>query len=436
MNQLTLSETIQRVEQMIDSGNGDTGRLYHILESLRHNKALYHSDQVYLENKLNAEFTLKNEQRYIPTDLLEQIKFMIDSGNGDPGRLQHIHDMIFQNKTLYHSDQKYLDSKLEELKGNNFSKQNTVKLKQDIPKYNVQFEHVSENKSESDTEQIKAPERPVALSDKLRGTMPKDWIPPNDSSALTGIYEKIKTEEQKIDEQKRIYDEINIQRSKLSQLILNRQEYEKQVKLEQTRLELQINEEREKIAKQIHFSEEISNQKKELDKVKSERDKIIHKISEEKIKTAKELETQKKQLVQAQLEQEEIEKQVQKEQALLAEMTRDQKERLLKQAQIAHEIKQKQQDLEKARLEYDEIVSQVNQEKEEIGKKMLEEKDKLNSEKLLAKQLKQEEKLYEQLKTKREKLEVQIKNKNQKLKEKQEKLKKQIAEKDKKLKSI
>ena len=475
MNQLPLSETIQRVEQMIDSGDGDPGRLYHILESLRNNKTLYHSDQVYLEHKLNAEFSLKEEKRYIPDDLLEKIKFIIDSGNGDPGRLQHIYDMISQNRTLYHSDQKYLELKLEDLQNNHYVTQNNFELKKEIPQPYVQkVKSITEEKITPVITEEKIPETPAGLSDKLRGSMPKDWVPPNDSSTLTGIYEKIKTEEQRLDDQKRIYDEINIQRSKLSQLILNRQEYEKQVKLEQSRLESQIKEEREKIAKQTHFSEELLNQKKELDKVKSERDKIILKISEEKTKIAKELEAQKKQLVQAQLEQEAIEKQVQKEQTLLAEMTRDQKNRLLKQAQIAHEIKQKQEDLEKARSVYDEIVSQVNQEKEklsdaqklkdsikvqendllsskkerekllaviskekeEITRKMLEEKEKLNSERLLAKQLKKEEKLYEKLKAKREKIDEQIKNKNKKLKEKQQVLKKQIAEKDKKLKSL
>ena len=474
MNQLTLSDTIQRVEQMIDSGNGDPGRLYHILESLRNNKTLYHSDQVYLEHKLNAEFSLKEEKRYIPDDLLEKIKFIIDSGNGDPGRLQHIYDMISQNKTLYHSDQKYLELKLEDLQNNHYVTQNNFELKEIPQPYVQKVETIPEEKITPVITEEKIPEPPTGLSDKLRGSMPKDWVPPNDSSTLTGIYEKIKTEEQKLDDQKRIYDEISIQRSKLSQLILNRQEYEKQVKLEQSRLESQIKEEREKIAKQTHFSEELLNQKKELDKVKSERDKIIIKISEEKTKIAKELETQKKQLVQAQLEQEAIEKQVQKEQTLLAEMTRDQKSRLLKQAEIAHEIKQKQEDLEKARSVYDEIVSQVNQEKEklsdaqklkdsikaqerdlqsskeerekllaviskekeEITRKMLEEKEKLNSERLLAKQLKKEEKLYEKLKAKREKLDEQIKTKNKKLKEKQQILKKQIAEKDKKLKSL
>ena len=51
-------------------------------------------------------------------------------------------------------------------------------------------------------------------------------------------------------------------------------------------------------------------------------------------------------------------------------------------------------------------------------------------------QLKKEEKLYESLRKRREKIELQIKVKNQKLKQKQQMLKKQIDDKNRKLKSL
>lgn len=468
MTPLTLSQTIEKVEQMIDTAKGDPGRLYHILESLKNNKTLYHSDQVYLESKLNSEFSIHDEPNSLPKDLLDKISFMIDSGLGDAGRLQHIHDMILNNKTLYHSDQKYLESKLEAFTGKvSYKSTQTLDSKttsSTIPTYEKEANYTKNEINDVTTK----------LSDKLRGSMPKDWIPPSNTSDLIGIYEKIKTEEQRLNEQKHIHDEINLQRSKLSQLILNRQEYEKQVKLEQSKLEIQIKEEREKISNQTHLSEEIHNQRKELEMIKLERDKVLRKISDEKTRISKELEKQKHQLVQAQLEQDEIEKQIQREKSILAKMTLEQKDRLLRQAQFAHEIKQKQFDLEKSKQEYEEIVSQVNQEKEKlieaekleksiksqeqdlinakeerlklitliskekeaISKKTLEEKQKLMSQSLFADQLKKEEKIYEKLKQKREKLEEKIKIKNKKIKEKQELVKKQISEKDKKLKSL
>ena len=49
LQQLSLSETIAKVDALINEGHGDTGRLYHILEFLKNNRLLYHSDKIYLE---------------------------------------------------------------------------------------------------------------------------------------------------------------------------------------------------------------------------------------------------------------------------------------------------------------------------------------------------------------------------------------------------
>ena len=42
-------------------------------------------------------------------DLLKEIEHFINSGIGDPGRLQHIKESLLKEKTLYISDQNYLD---------------------------------------------------------------------------------------------------------------------------------------------------------------------------------------------------------------------------------------------------------------------------------------------------------------------------------------
>ena len=113
LKQLTLSETIEKVESLIDNGNGDAGRLYHILEFLKTNRTLYHSDQVYLENKLQTPFSVEDENVGEEQNiLLPKIQHLIDSGIGDPGRLQHIYDMLANGKHLYQSDELYLKLKL------------------------------------------------------------------------------------------------------------------------------------------------------------------------------------------------------------------------------------------------------------------------------------------------------------------------------------
>ena len=61
MQELTLPQTITQIQELIDNGQGDAGRLNHILESLQKNKKLYNSDENYLTEKLQAKFT-----RYAP----------------------------------------------------------------------------------------------------------------------------------------------------------------------------------------------------------------------------------------------------------------------------------------------------------------------------------------------------------------------------------
>jgi hypothetical protein len=111
LEHLSLNQTISKVDALINSGNGDAGRLYHILEFLKSNRPLYHSDRVYLENKLQSSFSTENEPK-TENELLPKIQVLIDSGNGDPGRLQFIYDTLANNRTLYRSDSLYLESKL------------------------------------------------------------------------------------------------------------------------------------------------------------------------------------------------------------------------------------------------------------------------------------------------------------------------------------
>lgn len=46
-------DLLEKIQQLIDSGIGDNGRLRYILETLQNGKKLYHSDQSYLDDLLN-----------------------------------------------------------------------------------------------------------------------------------------------------------------------------------------------------------------------------------------------------------------------------------------------------------------------------------------------------------------------------------------------
>lgn len=143
---LTLNQTISKIDTLIDSGNADSGRLYHILEFLKNHKPLYHLDKIYLENKLKSSFSVEEEELVEGSELLPKIKGLIDSGNGDPGRLQFIYDTLANNKSLYHSDVVYLESKLTPSNKDNFVETIPQKLtsdtispkpQKDVPKFNI-----------------------------------------------------------------------------------------------------------------------------------------------------------------------------------------------------------------------------------------------------------------------------------------------------------
>ena len=59
LEQVTLTQTITKVEGLIDTGKGDSGRFNHILEFLKNNRPIYQSDQIYLENILNSTFSVE-----------------------------------------------------------------------------------------------------------------------------------------------------------------------------------------------------------------------------------------------------------------------------------------------------------------------------------------------------------------------------------------
>jgi ribosome assembly protein YihI (activator of Der GTPase) len=111
MASLTLAETRAFVEKLLVTGNGDPGRLTYILNLLKQNRPLYNSDQKYLDAKFAQELGMQ-EKLKVEDDILTKIQKLVSSGNGDTGRLQFILEFLKQGKTLYRSDQQYLESKL------------------------------------------------------------------------------------------------------------------------------------------------------------------------------------------------------------------------------------------------------------------------------------------------------------------------------------
>ena len=445
MQELTMSQTIQKIEQLIEKCQGDVGRLRFIVESIKNKKQLYHSDQKYLESKLQSNISLENEiQNKSPQTILDKIQQLINSGIGDSGRLQHIYDTVSNGKTLYRSDQIYLENKLD---------QNVISKTTDLDRDEKQYFDNIELKTEA-----------------TRGSMPKEWGLQK-SSEKNDVAIKILKEEAEIDNQIKLSNELEIQKSKLTQLILKRKEFEQKINHEKSILESQIRKERTNIEVQTRLSDQITAQKEELKKVKTTRNSVLKTIEKEKSRITKDLVLQKKLLAQAQLEQEKLKKELEDEQTRLTNMVEEQKSRLVEQAQMAQQIKLMQTELDDAKKQYDDITAEVTQEKirldkveklkksieskekdlnkvqeqrlgllniiakekEKISKQTQKEKEKLKKQSELQRHLKKEEIALLKLKTQRKKLEEKLKQKRNKLRERQNKVKKDISKKSSEL---
>ena len=155
MTKLTIQETIERIDQLIDAGEGDAGRLDNIRESLRNNKVLFNSDTRYLEKLLDSSIVFKYDETP-QSPLLPHVKKLIDSGFGDYGRLQSIYDALLKGKSLYQSDYNYIQRKLDEssIKSGDIDNDEKTTLAQ------------IDDKSESSQDTI-----------KTSGAMPKGWKP-------------------------------------------------------------------------------------------------------------------------------------------------------------------------------------------------------------------------------------------------------------------
>ena len=48
MEQISVTSTLERIQELIDKNSGDTGRLNHIIDFINNEKPLYKTDRIYL----------------------------------------------------------------------------------------------------------------------------------------------------------------------------------------------------------------------------------------------------------------------------------------------------------------------------------------------------------------------------------------------------
>lgn len=392
--ELSNYEKMAVVEDLIKSGNGDTGRLTFILECLKNQKPLFKSDKMYLENKISNYAIVTKPTQRIESNLLSSITKLLELHIGEPGRLHHIYDAINNGKHLFNSDRQYLEEKLKTLHtmkehdrietvtdlidSNNVERVGKLSVgvdNQQIKNLTQMLLHANDKIQRLEEVIFKKQEQmkttpPLQPEIKLRGTMPKNWIPTTQISEqpeLSGLYENIKSESEKLDSQKQLQETLKIQQSKLTQIILNRQEYEKQVEIEQKRIEEQIQQENERIEEQTRLIDEITQSKKELEDAKKDRERISSALKKEKEIIEEQIQNQKQELEKIRNEFKNVEKNSEQQKSLLTDQIRKEKEKLSQHDAIM-----------KAILDQNEFLEQIKKERENLAKQIQLEREKLN----------------------------------------------------------
>jgi len=292
--QISTPDAILRIRRLIDNRQGDPGRLQYISEALQKGKKLFHSDQIYLDKKISARVIPIQIKKPTETDKkIKNVKKILALNLGDAGRLQHILKMLERKRTLYHSDNLYLDSKTKQLQefmeGKRFRQSFRPKIPQ-RPISEIIEQPVFQPKPEVKFEEIEQAILPEEETEKIAPAEPKQS--PGFAEQIeegTKVDLEIQQEREKIAQLKQKQQENKLKRDELSQLIAYRQEYEQKLNSEKERLQREISIEQEKVKEKDRQVEELIKNQAKLIQSKAEREVLIEKIKTDKEKSEIEL---------------------------------------------------------------------------------------------------------------------------------------------------
>lgn len=286
---------------------GDKGRLRYIMETLQKGKRLFNSDQIYLNKKISAKVI--PEPRIKPSATEEKLKIvkkLISLNFGDQERLRYIFQRLEKNKILYHSDEKYLASKSEQI--TNLRQRKKIKQQMDSRVKSISKTKINDKIiPESISKKIVKEQPDESYSDKTF-ELPKE---DKDSGSLDSndkpefFYRKdeipnynleIENERHNISKLKLEDDQLKIQRHELSQLIVYRQEYEIKINHERGIVASETKMAQEEIKnKDILVEELISNQSKII-QIRTEREVLVDQTKIFKTNEEREIEKRQKEL--------------------------------------------------------------------------------------------------------------------------------------------
>lgn len=319
---ISTSDAILRINRLIETKQGDEGRLRYIAEYLQKGKRLFHSDQIYLNKKIEADIIpapIKKSTE--PNEKIKDTKRLIALNFGDSGRLRHILHTLQNKKTLYHSDELYLQSKTEQF--NKFAEGKRLKrtIQAKIPSppqpeipdeefYKPIPETFEEEKPvihppQDVPEQLQEIENAVLDSEQKESSDLFDLL---DDTPKVNI--EIEKEREKISKLKLDQDQLKVQKDELSQLIAYRQEYEITINREKEILEREIKIEQDKVKDKDKLVEELIKNQSKLIQTKTEREVLVEQIAIDKAKSEAELKKKQDELEELKKEYEALQKEI------------------------------------------------------------------------------------------------------------------------------
>lgn len=305
LRRISTSDGILRIKKLIENKQGDKGRLEYISETLQKGRPLFHSDQIYLSKKIQADVEPAKIKKLTDTESkIKKVKRLISLRFGEPGRLQHILQSLQKDRKLYRSDEEYIETKNKEFLQVSGGKRLRRKTKETISyipqpekKEGVVYEPILEAPNEQQIISPDIPKRLQEIEDAVLSTKPKE------SSNLVDLLEDdsrvnlaIEKERQKINKLKNDHEQLKIQRDELSQLIAYRQEYEIKINREKEILEKEIKIEQEKVNEKDRLVEELIKNQSKIIQTKTEREVLLKQIKIETQKSGVDLKTEQDEL--------------------------------------------------------------------------------------------------------------------------------------------
>ena len=325
MNAETATFDIQTVESLMESGQGDQGRLMFIRRCMGSGKRLYESDRMYLET-LVAGYSAPTKDPVdvaIPSaegDDIDRVCSLLQRGFGDQGRLEHMRQTLENGWLLRHSDAEYLRVKYA-----------------DMPEATVANETADESRPETSDTASQANDAADELLDGITGR----------ASALEAVKEEMESTQRQIEDDGRTLESISDYKSRLAGRIEMHQNL-----LQEIRDELQGV--KGMIKEQGSSLDEMAGA---LDAIRSER---------------MQLEADSQRLV-----------------GVTAELAEERK-RLAAVRKENRTLKEKERSLTKTRKDIEKVNREIQKGREKIAKKLEEEKSKLKEQTALKRSLDRE----------------------------------------------